>query len=66
MKKKNQKNIENSGSFWWFNGTQSDDINEDKQLVYVRIVGDDLAGLETLNSTIFHFLYAYYNRLRCC
>ena len=45
--------LENSGSFWWFNTTQSDDINEDKQLVYVRIVGDDLAGLETLNSTIW-------------
>ena len=45
--------LENSGSFWWFNGTLSDDVNEDQQLVYVRIIGDDLAGFETSNSTIW-------------
>ena len=28
--------LENAGSFWWFNGTQSDDANEDQQLVYMR------------------------------
>ena len=45
--------LENKGSFWWFNGTQSDDSNEDQQLVYMRVVGDDLAGFETLNNTIW-------------
>ena len=45
--------MENNGSFWWFNATQSDDMNEDQQLVYMRIIGDDLAGFETLNNTIW-------------
>ena len=45
--------LENYGSFWWFNGTISDAINEDKQLVYMRVIGNDLAGLETSNATVW-------------
>ena len=45
--------MENSGNLWWFNGTVSDDDNEDQQLVYVRIIGTDLAGLEATNSTVW-------------
>ena len=45
--------LENEGSFWWFNGTQSDDVNEDQQLVYMRVIGDDLAGFETLDNSIW-------------
>jgi len=45
--------LENDGSYWWFNGTQSDDLNEDQQLVYMRVVGDDLAGFETLNNSVW-------------
>ena len=28
--------LENSGSLWWFNGTQSDDLNYDQQLVHAN------------------------------
>ncbi len=45
--------LENYGSFWWFNGTVSDDMNDDKQLVYIRIVGNDFAGLATENTTVW-------------
>ena len=45
--------LENTGSLWWFNGTQSDDQNEDQQLVYMRIVGDDLTGFSTTNNTVW-------------
>ena len=45
--------LENQGSFWWFNGTQSDYQNEDQQLVYMRIIGDDLTGFSTANNTIW-------------
>ena len=38
--------LENDRNFWWFNGTQSDNSNEDQQLVYVRVIGNDLAGFE--------------------
>ena len=40
-------------AYWWFNGTQSDDVNQDQQLVYMRVVGDDLAGFETLNNSVW-------------
>ena len=43
--------LENYGTLWWFNGTQSDNLNFDQQLVYMRITGTDLAGFETINST---------------
>ena len=45
--------LENNGSLWWFNGTQSDDQNEDQQLVYMRIIGDDLTGFSTTNNTVW-------------
>ena len=44
--------LENNGSLWWFNGTQSDDQNEDQQLVYMRIIGDDLTGFSTTNNSL--------------
>ena len=44
--------LENNGSLWWFNGTQSDDQNADQQLVYMRITGDDLTGFSTTNNTM--------------
>ena len=45
--------LENNGSLWWFNGTQSDDQNADQQLVYMRITGDDLTGFSTTNNTVW-------------
>ena len=45
--------LENEGSFWWFNGSESDDANEDQQLVYMRVIGDDLAGFETIDNSIW-------------
>ena len=45
--------MENDGIFWWFNATQSDDENQDQQRVYMRIVGDDLAGNELLDCTVW-------------
>ena len=45
--------LENNGSLWWFNGTQSDNLNEDQQYVYMRIVGSDLTGFATIDNTIW-------------
>ena len=45
--------LENSGSLWWFNSSQSDDMNLDQQFVYMRITGTDLIGNSALNNTIW-------------
>ena len=45
--------MDNNGSLWWFNATQSDNDNQDQQLAYMRIVGDDLTGFSTTNNTIW-------------
>ena len=45
--------MDNNGSLWWFNATQSDNENQDQQFVYMRIVGDDLTGFSTTNNTIW-------------
>ena len=45
--------LENLGSYWWFNATQSDDSNDDQELVYMRILGIDNAGFSPANDTIW-------------
>ena len=45
--------LENDRNFWWFNGTESDNSNEDQHLVYVRVIGNDLAGFEILNNSVW-------------
>ena len=45
--------MENDGSLWWFNATQSDDVNQDQDFAYMRLVGDDLTGFSTINNTIW-------------
>jgi len=45
--------LENDGGLWWFNASQSDDMNSDDQLVYVRILGVDRAGIGLTNDTIW-------------
>ena len=45
--------MENLGSYWWFNATQSDDSNDDQELVYMRIIGIDNAGFSPANDTIW-------------
>ena len=45
--------LENDGSYWWFNGTQSDKDNADQDLVYMRIIGNDNAGFSISNNTIW-------------
>jgi hypothetical protein len=44
--------LENNGSMWWFNATQSDDMNADHDLVFMRIIGSDLVGNSTQNNTV--------------
>ena len=44
--------LENNGSLWWFNCTQSDDMNLDHETVYLRILGDDIVGSTIQNNTI--------------
>jgi hypothetical protein len=36
--------MENDGTLWWLNLTQSDDANADHDFVKLRIVGEDLVG----------------------
>ena len=45
--------LENQGTFWWFNSTQSDNLNQDQQLVYMRLLGHDLAGFEIVDNTVW-------------
>ena len=45
--------LENDGSLWWFNATQSDNVNLDHELVYLRINGDDIVGASPQNNTIW-------------
>ena len=45
--------LENNGSLWWFNTTQSDNLNQDQQLVYLRIIGTDLTDNSATNNTIW-------------
>lgn len=45
--------LENDGSLWWLNATQSDDMNSDDERVYLRIVGSDKVGAVLENNTIW-------------
>ena len=45
--------MENIGTHWWFNATQSDDVNQDQQLVYARLIGTDLVQNPIQNNTIW-------------
>ncbi len=45
--------MENNGSLWWFNATQSDNMNSDHQSVYLRINGVDIVGTSAQNNTIW-------------
>jgi len=45
--------LENNGSLWWINASQSDNVNTDDQYVYLRVVGTDNAGLATTNNTVW-------------
>ena len=45
--------LENLNSHWWFNITQSDNMNMDHQKVYVRILLDDLVDSPLENNTIW-------------
>lgn len=45
--------LENNGSLWWFNATQSDDMNADHEMVFMRIVGSDMVGSSAQNNTIW-------------
>ena len=45
--------LENNGSLWWLNATQSDDINADHELAYLRIIGSDIVGGPVQNNTIW-------------
>ena len=44
--------LENTGNFWWFNTTQSDDSNEDREFVHFKILGMDKVGNPVMNDTI--------------
>ena len=44
--------LENTGNLWWFNTTQSDDLNEDREFVHFKIVGMDKVGNSVMNDTI--------------
>ena len=45
--------LENSGSYWWINASQSDNENTDDQYVYLRVVGSDIAGISVTNNTVW-------------
>ena len=45
--------LENDGSFWWINASQSDNANADDQYVYLRVVGTDNVGISANNNTVW-------------
>ena len=45
--------LENAGSYWWINASQSDNENADDQFVYLRIIGTDIAGISASNNSVW-------------
>ena len=45
--------LENVGSYWWINASQSDNENADDQFVYLRIIGTDTAGISVSNNSVW-------------